>query len=171
MGDSFDLRGIDAEQIGRLMDALAHTDVEELEIEQGRSRLSVRRAVREGSVSAGPGDGVAGTGEPTESGPCTVQSPAVGIFYRSERRSAPPQVEVGARVKAGDILGWIEVMAVPHGVFSTCEGVVESFLVEDGQPVEYGQPLASVRPLGAEAQQPAIDRQETRVSTPEARPG
>lgn len=156
MSDSFDLRGVDTEQVGRLMDALAHSDVEELEIEQGESRLSMRRAVRERSISAGPDSGGTGTGEPVEGGPYVVQAPAVGIFYRSERRSMPPQVEVGARVKAGDVLGWIEVMTVPHGVFSTWEGVVESFLVEDGQPVEYGQPLASIQPLAFSAQQSAI---------------
>ena len=140
----FDLGALDREEISRLMKLLARTDVEECEIEQGQFRVFVRRdaAARMGSRASEVGRSPDQDLPPDE--PPLVQSPAVGFFYRSERRSGSHDVEIGARVKAGDVLGCIEVMGVPHSVFSTHDGVVEEFLVEDGEPVEYGQPIVAI---------------------------
>lgn len=146
MAHSFDLDGIDTEQIGRLMDVLAEGDVEECEIEQGEYRLWLRRRVDEGPP---PNEGASSPMPAEKAAPqeqLVIRAPAVGVFSRSGKPSAPSQVEIGGRVKAGDVLGYIEVMMIPHSVLSTHEGVVESFLVEDGQPVEYGQPLVALRP-------------------------
>jgi acetyl-CoA carboxylase biotin carboxyl carrier protein len=146
MSLSFDFREVDGGEVGRLLELLAESDIEECEIEQGDSRVFVRRAPRaEGSALELPPGPSAETSKPAE-GPVTVHAQAVGMFYRSEKRSGPPRVEEGGRVKAGDVLGYIEVMRIPHSVVSTHDGTVESFLTEDGEPVEYGQPLVSIHP-------------------------
>lgn len=141
----FDLRGVDGNEIARLMEMLAESDVEECEIEQGGQTISLRRIVREGVASEEP-LGPPPPDQPVREELATVRAPAVGVFSRSDKPSGPPRVEVGSRIKAGDVLGYIQVMTIPHGVVSTHDGIVEGFLVEDGQPVEYGQPLASIRP-------------------------
>ncbi len=142
MSKDFDLDGIDGEQIGRLMELLARSDVTELEIEQGEHSLSLKRTLRQRS-SEQDAPGLPYSEDRDE--PAVVVAPAVGVFYRSERRSGPPKVEAGAKIKAGEVLGRIEVMGIPHHVFSTHDGVVEDFLVEDGQAVEYGQPLVALK--------------------------
>ena len=144
MPPEFDLSGVDTEQVGRLMDVLAQSDVEECEIEQGERRLRVKRSVSARAAPDRPAPIAPASQSGPSAGPRVVQASAVGIFRRSEQRSGPPKVDVGSQVRAGDILGFVEVMNVPHSVLSTCDGVVESFLVEDGQPVEYGQPLIAI---------------------------
>lgn len=140
----FDLGALDRKEISRLMKLLAGTDIEECEIEQGEFRIFVRRAVSADTASVASEIGHSEEQELAVDEPAPVRSPAVGFFYRSERRSGSHEVEPGARVKVGDVLGCIEVMGVPHSVFSTNDGVVEEFLVEDGEPVEYGQPIVAI---------------------------
>jgi len=74
-----------------------------------------------------------------------VKSPIVGTFYRAPAPGAKPFVEVGSRVKKGDILCIIEAMKIMNEIKSDVDGVVEEILVENGQPVEYGQPLFKIR--------------------------
>ncbi|MFZ8833565.1 MAG: acetyl-CoA carboxylase biotin carboxyl carrier protein [Candidatus Caldipriscus sp.] len=74
-----------------------------------------------------------------------VKSPIVGTFYRAPAPGAKPFVEVGSRVKKGDVLCIIEAMKIMNEVKSDVNGVVEEILVENGQPVEYGQPLFKIR--------------------------
>jgi acetyl-CoA carboxylase biotin carboxyl carrier protein len=146
MSLSFDFRGLEGEEVGRLLNLLAESDVEECEIQQGDSRVSVRRVARAEVSSTARTAGGATPSAQSPDGPVTIDAQAVGVFYRSDKRSGPPRVEAGSRVRAGDILGYIEVMRVPHSVTSTRDGTVESFLTEDGEPVEYGQPLVSIQP-------------------------
>jgi acetyl-CoA carboxylase biotin carboxyl carrier protein len=70
-----------------------------------------------------------------------VKSPMVGTFYRSATPGAQPFVEVGAQVKAGDTLCIIEAMKILNEINTEQSGAVSRILVENGQPVEYGQPL------------------------------
>jgi acetyl-CoA carboxylase biotin carboxyl carrier protein len=74
-----------------------------------------------------------------------VKSPIVGTFYRAPAPGAKPFAEVGSRVKKGDVLCIIEAMKIMNEVKSDVNGVVEEILVENGQPVEYGQPLFKIR--------------------------
>jgi len=74
-----------------------------------------------------------------------IKSPLVGTFYRAPAPGAKPFVEVGSRVKKGDVLCIIEAMKIMNEVKSDVDGVVEEILVENGQPVEYGQPLFKIR--------------------------
>ena len=76
--------------------------------------------------------------------PGTVTSPMVGTAYRSPEPGSPPFVEIGARVTAGQTLVIIEAMKTMNQIPSPRAGTVIAILVEDGQPVEYGEPLAVI---------------------------
>lgn len=73
-----------------------------------------------------------------------VKSPMVGTFRRSSTKDRPPLAVDGDHVKPGDRLGIVECMKIPTEVVSFCEGHIKKILVEDGEPVEYGQPLFSI---------------------------
>lgn len=135
-----DLGGLDPGEIGRLMRVLADTDVEECEIQQGDYSISLKRTAlpRSGLTDADRVAQESGVAEPP-----FVPSPAVGVFYRSEPPSDQPSIDSGSTVAEGDILGIIEVMGVPHPVRATRAGVIDDFLVEDGEAVEYGQPIVA----------------------------
>ena len=70
-----------------------------------------------------------------------VKSPMVGTFYRSSAPGAKPFIEIGQTVKTGDTLCIIEAMKLLNEIESDHDGVIKAILVENGQPVEYGQPL------------------------------
>jgi acetyl-CoA carboxylase biotin carboxyl carrier protein len=70
-----------------------------------------------------------------------LKSPMVGTFYRSANPNSAPFVEVGAVVKEGDTLCIIEAMKLMNEIEADATGTVKAILVENGQPVEYGQPL------------------------------
>ncbi len=74
-----------------------------------------------------------------------VKSPIVGTFYRAPAPGAKPFVEVGSKVRKGDVLCIIEAMKIMNEIKSDVNGVVEEILVENAQPVEYGQPLFKIR--------------------------
>jgi len=74
----------------------------------------------------------------------SVKSPMVGTFYRSESPDAEPFVEVGSEVKVGDPICVIEAMKVMNEIKSDLSGKVKKICVEDGSPIEYGQPLIVV---------------------------
>jgi acetyl-CoA carboxylase biotin carboxyl carrier protein len=78
---------------------------------------------------------------PAEAPGHVVKSPMVGTFYRSSAPGSPPFVEVGASVKEGDTLCIIEAMKLLNEIDADASGVIKQILVENGQPVEFGQPL------------------------------
>ena len=78
-----------------------------------------------------------------------ISSPLVGTFRRSVSKDRPPLVVEGEHVKPGDRLGIVECMKIPTDVPSFCSGEITKILVDDGQKVEYGQPLFEIR-LGKE---------------------
>ncbi|OXC88067.1 acetyl-CoA carboxylase, biotin carboxyl carrier protein, partial [Achromobacter sp. KAs 3-5] len=77
---------------------------------------------------------------PAFKGPC-LKAPMVGTFYRSPNPGAAPFVDVGATVKEGDPLCIIEAMKLLNEIEADKAGVIKEILVENGEPVEYGQPL------------------------------
>ena len=82
-------------------------------------------------------------------GPGTVvESPSVGLFWRAPSPGAPPFVEVGGRVAAGDTVAIVEVMKLMNHVTAPVAGLVTSILVENGATVEYGQALVTIDPEG-----------------------
>jgi acetyl-CoA carboxylase biotin carboxyl carrier protein len=78
---------------------------------------------------------------PSEPNGHVLKSPMVGTFYRSANPNSAPFVEVGAVVKEGDTLCIIEAMKLMNEIEADASGTVKAILVENGQPVEYGQPL------------------------------
>ena len=132
------------EHLRELLRLLEATGVEELEVETGGGRLLLRREPAEPANVATE----APTARPVE--PLVVAAPAVGLFYRGTEEGAPPLAEVGEAVSRGQVLALVEVLRMPHPVEAPAAGRVESFLVESGQPVEYGQPLLVLLPLGEE---------------------
>jgi biotin carboxyl carrier protein len=74
-----------------------------------------------------------------------VKSPMVGTFRRASGKDRPPMVLDGDHVKPGDRLGIVESMKIPTEVISVVGGVIQKILAEEGQPVEYGQPLFAIR--------------------------
>lgn len=77
-----------------------------------------------------------------------IESPSVGLFWRAPSPGAPPFVELGGRVAAGDTVAIVEVMKLMNHVASPIDGVVTAILVENGDSVEFGQPIVVVDPEG-----------------------
>ena len=73
-----------------------------------------------------------------------IVSPMVGTFYRAPNPEEPPYVEVGKRIRKGEVVCIIEAMKLMNEIEAESDGVIRAVLVEDSQPVEYGQPLFSI---------------------------
>lgn len=146
---------IDADLLKQLATLISESDLAEMEIEKGDLRI---RMVRQNNVhapaprSAMPAIAGDGAGQPypasapslavaVEDNPGTVKSPMVGTVYRRPTPDAKSFVEVGAAVKAGDKILLVEAMKTFNEIVAPRSGTVTSILVEDGQPVEYGEPL------------------------------
>ena len=95
------------------------------------------------SPSAAPAPAQTAADDPSLS---QVNSPFVGTFYRSPNPDSDPFVSVGDRVKKGQTVCIIEAMKLMNELEAECDGVVEAILVENGSPVEHGQPVISIRP-------------------------
>nr|MDT0657299.1 acetyl-CoA carboxylase biotin carboxyl carrier protein [Micromonospora sp. DSM 115978] len=99
---------------------------------------------------AANGAGVAAGPPPTPTAPAeprrTVDAPLVGTFYRAPEPGARPYVEVGDAVNAGQVIGIVEAMKLMNQVTAEHTGTVAEVLVEDGHPVEFGQPLIALVP-------------------------
>jgi acetyl-CoA carboxylase biotin carboxyl carrier protein len=148
----------DKDLIRELAALLEETGLPEIEVEHEGKRIKVARGVNLTTTLTTTGDGSASdlqesprpgkrSSNPTEEfivHPGTVTSPMVGTAYRSPEPGAPPFVEIGAKVAAGQTLVIIEAMKTMNQIPSPRAGTVIAILVEDGQPVEYGEPLAVI---------------------------
>ena len=145
--------------IRELADLLEETGLTEIEVEQDGKRIRVARGVnltttlttdgpprdsREPVARPASNNRPAPRSEEAVAHPGTVTSPMVGTAYRSPEPGAVPFVEVGSRVAAGQTLLIIEAMKTMNQIPSPRAGTVIAILVEDGQPVEYGEPLAVI---------------------------
>jgi len=146
------------EEIRELIQLANETGVAELEVQRGENRVRICRGRPAGqeillAPSAPPPAPVA-VGTPRESlekppdpNVVLVKSPIVGTFYESPSPGAPPFVRVGERVQPGKVLCIIESMKLMNEIEAETTGIVESKLVLNGQPVEYGEALFAVRPI------------------------
>ena len=165
------------ETIKALLDAFERSDWREMVVTVGEDRLHVSKdplpvesvAVPPAGPSA-PAAGPVGVGDPpapvakasspaasptpppaAEASPTdgtAIESPSVGLFWRAPSPGAPPFVELGQRVAAGDTVAIVEVMKLMNHVASPVDGVVTAILVENGGAVEYGQTIVVVDPEG-----------------------
>jgi acetyl-CoA carboxylase biotin carboxyl carrier protein len=146
---------MDLRKLKTLIDLVAESDIAELEVTEGESKVRIVKssAVAQNQMMMMPAQGmhpqyanpapaaaapVAVVVEPTGH---IVKSPMVGTFYRSSAPGSPAFVELGTAVKSGDTLCIIEAMKLLNEIDSEVAGVVTKILVENGQPVEFGQPL------------------------------
>jgi acetyl-CoA carboxylase biotin carboxyl carrier protein len=157
--------GLNAKEIKEILAVLKDTDVTELELERGSGiRLRIRRgppAPVAGATMSYPnypmmmqaapqqGQGPSSTGETKAAGPAVaaekpgkmITSPFVGTFYRAASPDSANYVEVGSPVKKGQVLCIIEAMKLMNEIEAETDGKVAEILVENGNPVEFGQPL------------------------------
>jgi len=153
---------MDLRKLKTLIDLVAESDIAELEVTEGESKVRIVKssAIPQNQMVMVPQQGVqqfsapavagapaaaaaAPAAEPAAAEPTghVVKSPMVGTFYRSSAPGAPAFVEVGSTVKEGDTLCIIEAMKLLNEIDADISGTVTKVLVENGQPVEFGQPL------------------------------
>ena len=142
---------IDQDLIRQLASLLKETDLTEIEIESDDLRVRVARQVTTVSVPVpmaatvsvptGPGSAASG---PAITHPGLVTSPMVGTAYRSPEPGARPYVDVGDAVSEGQTLLIVEAMKTMNQISAPRAGRVTRIMVEDGQPVEFGEPLLIV---------------------------
>ncbi len=143
---------MDIRKIKKLIELLETSGIAEIEIKEGEESVRISRA----APSSGQ---IAHTSPPVAVAPATVPappagsadenipeghrvtSPMVGTFYRAPSPGAKPFVEVGQSVGEGDTLCIIEAMKMLNQIEADRAGIILDILVEDGQPVEYGEPL------------------------------
>jgi acetyl-CoA carboxylase biotin carboxyl carrier protein len=147
---------MDIRKVKKLIELLEESDINEIEIKEGEesvriSRGAVATTVMAAPVAAAPAPVTAAPAAPAavavaaSSAPANaVLSPMVGTFYRSPSPSAPKFIEVGQSVKVGDIICIVEAMKMMNQIEADRAGVVDAILVEDGQPVEFDQPLVTI---------------------------
>ncbi len=148
---------MDLRKLKKLIDLVQDSGIAELEIFEGEEKVRITRAVAApqtiyaggmpmmaapapaASIAAAPT--IVAEDEPAEPEGNMVKSPMVGTFYRTPSPGAKSFVEVGQSIKTGDTLCIIEAMKLMNEIEADVGGVVKAILVENGQPVEYGQPL------------------------------
>lgn len=139
---------IDTDSVEILAELVARLGLAEIEVKKGDFKVRVVRqapAAPPPQAPAPPPPAAAAAppppAKPKTDGPGTIKSPMVGTAYLRPSPDAAPFVEVGAKVKAGDKVLLVEAMKTFNEILAPRDGIVTGILVEDGQPVEYGQPL------------------------------
>jgi len=129
---------MDLEEIKKLCALMREEELVELTVEEDGRRITLRRA-------AGPRT-LPPQAQPEKEEGIIVRSPVVGTFWTRPAPGEPPFVQVGDLVQPGQVLCIVEAMKVMNEVRAEVAGVVEEILAEEGDPVEYGQPLFRLRP-------------------------
>jgi len=152
---------MDLRKIKKLIDLLEESNLAELEIKEGEEVVRLSRVPKNAApvgaapaavpvaVAAAPAPVAAAPAAPAAEAPAAnalpaghvVKAPMVGTFYASASPGAPPFVKVGQQVKAGDTLGVIEAMKMFNQIEAEVAGTVQAILIENGQPVEFDEPM------------------------------
>ncbi|MZR63647.1 acetyl-CoA carboxylase biotin carboxyl carrier protein [Alcanivorax sp. DP30] len=149
---------MDIRKIKKLIELLEESGIEELEICEGEESVRISRGSRQAAAptqyvaapQAAPAPAPAAPAEPAAPAAAEapsghmVRSPMVGTFYRSPAPGAPMFAEVGKKVQAGDVLCIVEAMKMMNQIEADKSGTIDAILVEDGEPVEFDQPLFSI---------------------------
>jgi acetyl-CoA carboxylase biotin carboxyl carrier protein len=155
---------VDFDELQELIQILESSELSELEIEEEGRRIRLSKGPAPSPVAApmhflanGGGQAAAGAGEgagegadeakPLGSGLITIDSPMVGTFFASSGPGNPPFVLPGDTVEAEQTVCIVEAMKVMNEVIAKVPAIIEKVLVESGDPVEFGQPLFTARPL------------------------
>jgi len=141
---------MDLRKLKTLIDLVAESGIAELEITEGEGKVrivkfsqTIQPVAYHQAMAPAP---AAGAAPVAEAAPAAIQghavkAPMVGTFYRAPNPGASPFVQVGQTVKEGDPLCIIEAMKLLNEIEADKSGVIKEILVENGEPVEYGQPL------------------------------
>ncbi|MER2554682.1 MAG: acetyl-CoA carboxylase biotin carboxyl carrier protein [Thauera sp.] len=144
---------MDLRKLKKLIDLVQESGISELEVTEGEEKVRIAKhapaAPATYYASLPPTAGVAAAVVPAAAVSTSddlpeghvVKSPMVGTFYRAGAPGAKALVELGQQVSAGDRLCIIEAMKLMNEIESDAGGVIKAILVENGEPVEYGQPL------------------------------
>ena len=151
---------MDLRKLKKLIDLVEESGIAEIEVTEGEEKVRITRSVAAPAVQtvyaaaapvqaapvAAPAPSTAPAAAPAPAAAArdlssAQKSPMVGMFYRAASPSTPAFVEVGQTVKAGDTLCIIEAMKLMNEIEAEKSGVIKEILVENGQPVEYGEPL------------------------------
>ena len=144
---------MDLERIEALLLLLSEHDVREFQFRDGETQLKLRlgppSVVNPAPVAVLPAAAPVAATEPipdADAGLVVVESPMVGTFYRSSQPGSPPFVEVGSSVASGAVLCIVEAMKLMNEIEADLGGTIVEILVENAQPVQFGQPLFKIRP-------------------------
>ncbi|MBR7069888.1 MAG: acetyl-CoA carboxylase biotin carboxyl carrier protein [Oxalobacter sp.] len=153
---------MDLRKLKTLIDLVAESGIAELEVTEGDSKVRIAKntspqgqptlmvqppaiaaaiAAPAPAAPAAPAAEAAAPAAPAEPEGTVVKSPMVGTFYSASAPGNPPYVQVGSSVKAGDTLCIIEAMKLLNEIEAETAGTIKKILVENGSPVEFGQPL------------------------------
>lgn len=150
---------MDIRKIKKLIELLEESDIGELEIKEGEESVRISRnnanaqyfhqmpMQQQAPAAPAPAAAPAAESAPAakeEPAGHVVKSPMVGTFYRSPSPGSPTFVEVGQHVKVGDAICIVEAMKMMNQIEADKTGVIEAILVEDGEPVEFDQPLVTI---------------------------
>ena len=155
---------MDIRKIKKLIELLEESDIGELEIKEGEESVRISRGTHGANMAqpiyapapvaaAAPAPAAppapAAVTEAAEAAPASVnghvvKSPMVGTFYSAPSPGSPAFVKVGQHVKQGDVVCIVEAMKMMNQIEADKAGVIEAVLVEDGQPVEFDQPLVTI---------------------------
>jgi acetyl-CoA carboxylase biotin carboxyl carrier protein len=152
---------VDLKDIKAIIDLMKKNSITEFELEQQDSKLRLKRGLNGGSPAPQADDSVPmiplpqsyaaaaaapGAAPAANTGEIDIKSPMIGTFYRSPSPEAQAYIEIGSEVGPESVVCIIEAMKVMNEIKSEVKGVVTQILVENGKPVEFGQPLFKVRP-------------------------
>ncbi|UUX80010.1 acetyl-CoA carboxylase biotin carboxyl carrier protein [Pseudomonas putida] len=152
---------MDIRKVKKLIELLEESGIDELKIKEGEESVRISRhsktpaaqqfyapAPMAAAPAAAPVAAAAPAAEATAAAPAlkgtVVRSPMVGTFYRKPSPTSPNFAEVGQSVKKGDTLCIVEAMKMMNHIEADIGGVIDAILVEDGQPVEFDQPLFTI---------------------------
>ena len=152
---------MDIRKVKKLIELLEESGIDELEIKEGEESVRISRHSKTPAqqfyapqmqapapAAAAPAAAPAAAAPAAPAAPVlngfVVKSPMVGTFYRTPSPTSPAFVEVGQTVKVGDTICIVEAMKMMNHIQAEKAGVIESILVENGQPVEYDQPLFTI---------------------------
>ena len=154
---------MDIRKVKKLIELLEESGIDELEIKEGEESVRISRHSKTAAQpiyaaapayapapAAAPVAAAAAAAPAAEAAPAAqnlagaVRSPMVGTFYRAASPTSANFVEVGQSVKKGDILCIVEAMKMMNHIEAEVSGTIESILVENGQPVEFDQPLFTI---------------------------
>ncbi len=152
---------MDLKDIKAIIDLMKKNSITEFELERQDSKIRLKRGLNGGAPAVQYDESaIAGTApvlppvavapivavQPVSTGEIDIKSPMIGTFYRAPSPEAGNYIEIGTEVTADTVVCIIEAMKVMNEIKSEVKGVVTQVLVENGKPVEFGQPLFKVRP-------------------------